>query len=233
MGTFVAACVLFLGLHLGVSSTPLRGVLVRKVGENAYRGLFALAALGLLIWICRGYGAAYVRADNVFLFDPPQSCRDFALPVVGVAMLLAVPGFLMANPTSSGQQGASLRGMQRITRHPFLWGVVLWAGVHLGGAGDLATTILFATFLILALSGTVLIDGRCRERLGADAWGRLAAQSSNIPFGAIMAGRARFSACETFDWRFAVALVVVLGFLGAHTYLFGLSPFPNGWVPGF
>lgn len=40
-------------------------------------------------------------------------------------------------------QGADIaRGIVRITRHPFLWGVALWALVHFIVNGDLASVIL-------------------------------------------------------------------------------------------
>ena len=38
---------------------------------------------------------------------------------------------------------------------------------------------------------------------------------------------------EIFDWRLAVAIVAFLGVLFGHAHLFGVSPFPGGWVPSF
>lgn len=233
MTQLMLACGLFLLLHLGIAGTALREKIVSRIGFNPYRGLFALAALGLMVWICRAYGAVYSSTENVFLFDPSQNWRTLALPVVGAAFLLGFPGFLMANPTSAGQEAASLYGVQRITRHPFLWGAAIWATFHLIGAGDLASTILFATFLILPLAGTRAIDARARQRLGHARWQTLTASSSNLPFAAILTGKNRFYFKEIFDGRFAVSCIILLILLYFHTRLFGLSPFPNGFVPGF
>jgi len=47
-----------------------------------------------------------------------------------------------------------------ITRHPFLWGIALWALVHLIINGDLASLILFGSLLLLAVGGTLAIDAR-------------------------------------------------------------------------
>lgn len=231
MTGLIAACAVFLILHLGVAGTPLRGLIVRGIGEKAYLAGFALCALGLMVWICRAYGAAYAGADNRFLFTPPEGYRDFALPVVGLAFLLGVPGFLLPNPTSAGQGGARWHGAQRITRHPFLWGAALWAAFHLGGSGDVASTCLFLSFLILALAGTRSIDAKCRRRIGDASWQRLAAESSNLPFAAIFQGRNTLVLREIFDGRFAVSVTVLLVFLALHTWLFGLSPFPGAWQP--
>jgi hypothetical protein len=44
-------------------------------------------------------------------------------------------------------------------------------------------------------------------------------------------GRTSFSAKEYFDWRFLLALIVFVALLFAHAALFGVSAFPDGWVP--
>ena len=54
MGELALAGILFIGAHLGVSSTPLRASLVRTIGDRAYLGVYSLLAavtLGFLI-IC-------------------------------------------------------------------------------------------------------------------------------------------------------------------------------------
>ena len=48
--------------------------------------------------------------------------------ILTVAFTLAVPGILMSNPSTAGQQTAAVRGVLRITRHPFLRGMAIWAG---------------------------------------------------------------------------------------------------------
>jgi len=80
------------------------------------------------------------------------------------------------------------RGIVRITRHPFLWGVALWALVHLIVNGDLASFILFGSLLLLALGGTVAIDAK-RRRKFAGGWAQFAQTTSSVPFAAILSGR--------------------------------------------
>jgi hypothetical protein len=62
----------------------------------------------------------------------------------------------------------------------------------------------FATWAIVALAGTISIDGKRRRLLGA-VWEPFAAQTSIIPFAAIAAGRNRFVPREIGLWRWAVA----------------------------
>jgi uncharacterized membrane protein len=121
-------------------------------------------------------------------------------------------------------------GMLRITRHPFLWGVALWSAVHLAANGDLPSVIFFGTFAILSVLGTFSIDARRQKKLG-DAWQGFAGKTSNIPFLAILTGRNRLAIGELLSWRQAVALVAFAAIMLSHHRLFGVSPFPGGWVP--
>lgn len=228
-GLIAAACV-FLGIHLLVSGTKLRDAITGMIGENPYRGLFALSSLGALIWLCIAYNRFSATADNLVLFVPGQGLRNSAIPVLAVAFALAVPGVLRGNPTSAGQETAAVRGVLRITRHPFLWGVMIWSGFHLAGGGTLASTIFFATFFVLGAAGTRSIDAKVRRRHPAH-WEAVAAQTSNLPFAAIAAGRNKFSPAEYFDWRFGAAAVLFAVLLYFHNDLFGVPPFPDNWLP--
>jgi uncharacterized membrane protein len=125
---------------------------------------------------------------------------------------------------------AAVTGVLRITRHPFLWGVALWSGFHLVANGDEASVIFFATFLILALLGTMSIDAKRRRKLGA-AWEAFARTTSNAPFAAVIAGRNTLRMAEMFGWRFWVAVLLFLVLLFVHHWLFSVSPFPGGWAP--
>jgi len=85
------------------------------------------------------------------------------------AFLLAVIGLTTSNPTIVGEEGRVARppeGIVRVTRHPFLIGVGLWAVVHLIANGDLASFIFFGSLAVTALAGTVSIDAKRRRALG-------------------------------------------------------------------
>ncbi len=230
MANLAAAACLFLGIHLLVSGTRLRDVLTGAIGEKLYLPVFALASLGAIVWLCIAYNQASMSSANHVLFDAVQGFRNIGVGVMALAFALLLPGVLRGNPTSAGQSGARIDGVLRITRHPFLCAVVLWSAFHLIGAGTLAGTIFFGTFLVVAAVGTKAIDGKV-HRNRPEEWRKVAAETSILPFGAIAAGRNRFVAREYFDWRFTVAVVAFAGMLAAHTWLFSISPFPNGWVP--
>jgi uncharacterized membrane protein len=231
MTQLLAACGLFLAIHLLISGTRLRDAITGAIGEKLYVPLFALASLGAIVWMCIAYNHASASLENVALFDAGQGFRNIGIGVLAVAFALLVPGVLRNNPTSAGQDKASIDGVLRITRHPFLCAAVLWSGFHLIGSGTLASTIFFGTFLVVAAIGTKAIDGKVRRKRPED-WQKISAQTSIIPFAAIAAGRNTFVAHEYFDWRFSVGAVVFVAMLFAHNYLFSTSPFPNAWLPG-
>ena len=99
--------------------------------------------------------------------------------------------------------------MVRITRHPFLWGIALWALVHLIVNGDLASLIFFGSLLVLAVGGTLAIDAKRRRSFGGQ-WTKFADVTSDVPFAAIVAGRNRLglALAEIGVWRPLTAILV-------------------------
>jgi uncharacterized membrane protein len=231
MTWLVVAAAVFLLIHLLISGTRLRDALTGAIGEGAYMGLFSLASLACLVWMAIAYvHAQRDGADPVFWGATPLT-KWIQLVVTFVAFMLIVPGLLTPNPTSVRQEGQlskpdAVRGILRITRHPFLWGVALWAAGHLMVRGDVASLILFGSLLVLAVLGTTSIDGKRRRKLG-EAWDGFAAQSSNAPFAAIAAGRQSLRLGEIGWWRLGVAVIVWGALVFAHPLLFGVSPLPN------
>jgi uncharacterized membrane protein len=190
MGSLLAACVFFLFIHFAVSGTRWRDALVARLGEGPYRGLFSLASLVGIVWMV----GAYKRAPTIELWGTLLSLRPAVLVVVFVGVLFVVMGLATPNPTTAGMEGkvgqgaSAAHGIVRITRHPFLWGVALWALAHLVVNGDLASLVLFGSLLLLSLAGTATIDAKRRRRFGPE-WQQFSAATSNIPFAAIAAGR--------------------------------------------
>lgn len=226
MASLLAACAFFLGIHVVISGSPLRGVIVGRIGERAYLGLFSLLSLIGMVWLARAYG----RADGSWLWSPPLALRWVAPLLILVALLFVVVGLTTPSPTAAGGEGQldaqePARGILRITRHPFLWGVALWAITHLALNGDSASLALFGTLLGLALIGPLLIDAKRRRAFGPK-WERFAAVTSNVPFAAAVAGRNAMRLGEIGTWRIALAVAVWAALLAVHPWLFGVSALP-------
>lgn len=215
------ATAVFIATHF-VPSTPLRAVLAGRIGERAYLGLYVVVALATLVWMVN----AYIRAPIEPLWP---GLRVLPAAVMPFALILLACGVLSRNPTGVGQEKAlkaeeAARGILRVTRHPVMWGIMLWAGAHVLARGDLKSVIFFGGFFALAALGTILIDARKARGLGED-WKRYAGATSNLPLVAIAQGRNTFRAGEIGLVKPVIGLILYGGFLLYHAWLFGAQPY--------
>lgn len=221
------AALAFVGSHILMSSQLVRDPLVNKFGPNKFLGLYNVIAIPLMVWLVM----AYSDAPHVELWQPPTYLRHLTLSFMILTSILLVASLTPKNPTLAGIEAKGLeagpKGIFRITRHPMMWGIGLWGLTHMVANGEAASLIFFASMSLLALAGPLLIDRRKERDLGEE-WRNFAAQSSHIPFAAIIAGRTQFKAGEI-GW-----LPVILGFglylilLALHETLFGIAPM--SWV---
>lgn len=226
MRNLVIAALFLIGTHLGIASTQLRSQLVATIGEGTYRLLYSLIALVAIAWLVHAWSTAPVR----FLWIPGSGLRHLPLLVMPLACLLLVCALSQRNPTALGQApdpdtAEPARGIVRVTRHPMLWAVTLWAIVHVLANGDLASLIFFGAFGVLALAGTVLIDARRTEER-PPGWGVFLQRTSNVPFLAILERRQRFVASEIGLARLAAALALYVALIWLHPALFGVAVTP-------
>ena len=213
----ILATVVFLGIHV-LPSTPLRALANRLIGEGPYLGLFSLLSAAGLVWMSVAYGRAPMDA----LWPALHFVPVYVLPF---AFVLLASGLLARNPTLAGQagllkRGDAARGILRVTRHPVMWAIMLWAGAHMLALGSLRSVVFFGALLLLAAAGTTLQDARKAKALGED-WKRFAAATSNLPFIAIAQGRTKLVWKEIGWWRPAVGLVLFGVVLYLHPWLFG------------
>lgn len=195
MANLVLSAALFVGLHFLISSTPLRGALVARIGERPFLGLFSLISGVLIVWLVIAFlhapwdGALWVFAG----------AQHLALTLMPIALVLLVAGYMTRNPTAvmmappSGSWQPT--GIFTVTRHPIMWAFGIWALLHVLANGDPAGIVFFGAFAVLALAGTLAIDAKKRRTWSAESVRSLFAATSNLPFLAIAQGRTRF------DWK--------------------------------
>ena len=212
---------IWLGLHLGVAGTDLRQAIIGRIGLQAFRGLFAAAALAVLVLLCR----SYADSRMVLLWIAPGWLRWLLALLMLPAFVLFVAS-LRANPTAAGGEAllqGELHGIQRVTRHPMMMAFAIWAGVHMVGNGDAAALLFFGTFLITAAAGMPSIDRKTAARDPA-GWMKLRQGTSILPFAAILAGRNRFVAAEIGWMAPLVGVALWLAMLLLHRSIFGAAP---------
>ncbi len=134
---------LFFGMHLVPTVPPLKEAMQSRLGAGGYKGLFSLvslAGLGLMIW-----GRAHT--GHYAIFAPPAWGKT-------AAFILMLPAFILL-------AAAHMKGrIRKITRHPMLLGVLLWAGAHVLANGDLISLWLFGSFAVFSLVDMALVSGR-------------------------------------------------------------------------
>ena len=172
------SCVAFVGTHF-LLSHPVRGPLVRAVGEGPFRGIYSLVALitfGLMVYFYRVIGR-----------EPPLWDAGEAGWIVGTLLMwlaaILFVGSFMGNPALVGASGpgGGPRGVLAITRHPMMWSFAIWAAVHLMILGQPKSLVFDSAIIILALAGAAAQD---RKKAGAmgEAWHEWTAQTAFVPF---------------------------------------------------
>jgi uncharacterized membrane protein len=222
----LVASLLWLSLHLGVAGSPLRGVIAGRIGDQGFRALFSLASVAVFVFLIR----SFLHAPRTALWVAPESLRWVlvALMLPAVFLLLASFTSLSLKPADAGTRRDGARGILRVTRHPMLCSFSLWAAIHIAGTGELSALLFFGTFLVTALAGMPSIDAKFARR-DPLRWQQVAAETSILPGGAILAGRNRLIGPEI-GWLLPLAsLLLWLGLLLAHQKVFGIAPVALPW----
>ena len=163
MTLLIAGIALFFAIHF-IPASPLKGALQARLGENGYKGVFSLLALAGLLLIIFGFRASTFEP----LWAPLSFGRGMTIMLMPIAAIFVVASNMPNN-------------IKRFVRHPQLLGIILWGSLHLTANGDLASTLIFASFLTYAIIDIVLVETAGRYQAPA-------AVSPLWDLGAIIAG---------------------------------------------
>ncbi len=226
LDTLFAATVLFVGGHFLLSSAPIRLALIERLGESRFLAWYSIAMLIVFVWLI----LAFITAPIETLWTPPTHLRWAPAILMPLSIFLIVCGLTTPSPTIAGsgpsETGRDLTdGTIRITRHPFLNGMTLWAGAHLLANGNTRAVTLFAGMLILSVVGMFRIDRRREYLYGAD-WGPILLTTSLVPFAAILSKRTRMDWAGIGWWRLLLSIAIYLGLVWAHPFVLGEAAWP-------
>lgn len=222
MYNFLAAFAVFLALHVVPAWPALRQRLITLLGRRTYFSVYSLLSIVALIWVFQ----AALALDFIPLWEPAawQAWATFILAPLGVFLVLA--GLFSENPLSvSIFQGTGKKGaIVGITRHPVLWGFLLWAVGHVIANGDLRSLVLFGGFALFAIGGFFMVEKRARRRLG-DGWTANSTGTSVWPFVAILKGHAPLRIDPVMILSaLATAAITFWLLAGGHYAMFGADP---------
>ena len=219
--SLVIAGIAFCGSHVLLSSTGFRGSLRDQLGERGFLAVYSLTALVTFAWFLM----AYAHAPTILLWPRQMWMALVPIVVMPLATVLLVAGYTTPNPTAVGMERAARAddpapGMLRVTRHPVMWAIGLWAISHMIANGDLRSLLFFGAFAALSLGGTLLIDRKKRLALGSN-WSRLAEVTSNLPFAALVTGRTRLRWRDISLLRLIAGLLLYAVLYNAHALIAG------------
>jgi uncharacterized membrane protein len=139
---------LFFATHALPMVPPWREKARRFVSEKAYQPVFSLLSAAALILAFVGYGQVRWQARlDPQLWTPPVGLRHVTFLLMLPAMVLLVAAYVPSRIRSAVQ-------------HPLLAAVVLWAFAHLLVNGDLASVIVFGSFLAWAVIDRISVGWR-------------------------------------------------------------------------
>jgi uncharacterized membrane protein len=153
MSNLALAAIFLLVSHLGLSSSRLRDRLAQRLGEQRFLTVYKLITLAAFGWLIVAYRAAPTR----IIWTAPPAVKLAVLPIVLLAFVLVVAGVTTPNPTVVGaahlfDRPGVVRGILRVTRNSFLWGVGLWSLAHVVATGDVASVLMFGSIGVLGLA---------------------------------------------------------------------------------
>ena len=222
MTELILAFALFLALHSIPARPAVRGKLISLLGHKAYIALYSAASLAVLAWLFH----AALNADYIELWAPApwQAWITHVFAPIGIFLVLA--GLFSPNPYSITfrRAGETEGAIVVVTRHPVLWGFLLWSLSHLAPNGDLRSQLLFGGFAVFTMGGFVMLERSARKRMGT-GWARRSQRTSVIPFAAVLSGDVQLR------WDFSMtaallACVATVAWLltGGHVQLFAADP---------
>ncbi len=142
----ILGLVILLGAHVFITMRNERAMLIAKIGEWPYRGLFSLVSIVGIVLIAYGF-ASYRAAGLVVVWSPPAWTRQIVVALMWPASIMVVAAYIPGN-------------IKGVLKHPMLAGVKTWAFAHLCANGDLGGIILFGAVLAWAVYDRITLKHR-------------------------------------------------------------------------
>jgi uncharacterized membrane protein len=147
MSVLIIGLILFLGVHsVRIFAPAWRNRRIAAMGEGPWKGLYSLVSIVGFVLIVWGYGLA--RPDAPVFYEPPVWMKHVtALLMIFAFVCLAI----YAVPPGR---------LKPMLKHPMLVAIKIWALAHLFANGDLASILLFGSFLVWAVFDRISVKRR-------------------------------------------------------------------------
>lgn len=225
-GPFLLANAGFVLSHIILFHPRLRRRLEGMAGKGIYN-----AAVGIVSALTFGM-ALYTAIES------PQTVLWSATHLLAViSVMISLAGLALVTFGVGARNPFSILGRQRdylpehpgiaaVTRHPVLWGIVLWSLGHLLINGTAGLVAFFLLQLIYAGIGLVMIEKRKKHSLGPEKWTELARNTSFFPNpgGLLLLLSSKNPVRKGVMIRLTLWLILSAGLIAMHPVIFGVSP---------
>jgi uncharacterized membrane protein len=144
----VIGLVLFFAIHLVPANVDLKNGLIGRFGGTGYKVIFSVVSLlGLALIVLGFYKLQLHPGKNPQLWIPPMWTRHLALALMLPAMIALVATYVPSH-------------IHVMLKHPMLIAIKTWALAHLLANGDLASLLLFGSFLAFAVYDRISVKRR-------------------------------------------------------------------------
>ena len=214
---------MFAGTHIIGSTIPVRTLFIRQIGTLGFKCLYSLVALATFIPLC--YVFFTHRHAGPLLYEPGYILLQLSQFLMLAAIIVLLQALTTANPMTTKAELFdryinTAHGIQRVTRHPQNFAFGLFGLSHLLVNPYPGDWIFFGGFIIYGVVSAMHQDRRLLA-MGHKQVKQFIADSSAVPFAAILARRQKFAAGEYYPPALAAGVVLFILLRLLHPMIFG------------
>lgn len=215
--------------HLVLTAGPVRAALRRRLGSVRLASLVSVIAWVTFVPLAWFYAAhRHEGPPGLGLGGVPvvawPSIVAMSLGMVLMVAIVAPSAYPASAAAVFARHSHEPRGLERITRHPFFFGLAIFGTAHALMATHLVGTIVFGGLAAMALIGAASQDRRLLAARGEEHR-RYLASTSFVPLVAVLRGRQRIAWGELPWASLSAGIAAALGARWVHG-----TGFAHGWL---
>jgi uncharacterized membrane protein len=214
---------MFGGSHVAGSSIPVRNFFINRIGMLGFKLLYSLVALMTFVPLCYVYFNS--RHTGYLFYNPGYFIKLLVHFIMLAAFIVLLQALVTPNPMTtlaefSGRAINQAQGIQRITRHPQNFAFGLFGLAHMLAVPYVGDWIFFGGFIVYGI-----VSGWHQDRRqlagGTESTKQFLADTSALPFGAIIRGKQRLMLGEYYPPALAASVVLFILIRLLHPMLIG------------
>ena len=214
---------LFGGSHILGSTIAVRTYLIGKISNLGFKALYSLVALATFIPLCWVYLTN--KHGGQLLFTPGNTHQLFTHIFMLAALIVLFQGLATPSPITTqaeltGTFRPNAKGIQRVTRHPQNFAFALFGLSHLLVNPYVGDWIFFGGFIVYAVASAIHQDKRLAVT-GPEQVKQFQADTSAMPFYAILTRKQRFALDEYNTYGMVAAIIIFILLRLYHPVIFG------------